>query len=179
MSTAMVLEGTRDYLQTQLTWTSKDIDVFPEPIPPPKVKQWYVTISDGGVVPGPDNSDYLQEKFSIIVGVWRRIRERPLDYLRNMLFLNDKYQPGIKTITDLERLMLQQLHHSHGLRNAINTQFALPNDTLGDIFVGPLMYQGRPPVTKEATPEAPNTPFIGHLLRFTGLLRTQRLSNMG
>jgi hypothetical protein len=178
MSFAMAREGVQDFLRDELSWDKTQCGVVFDALPHPKSKQWYVAIDVNAMEPGPSNSAYLKEEQTVDIGIWRRVSERPIDYLYNLLFRTDKYQATIKTIEQLEREVMTVLHFKPDVRNFINTQFSLPSDALGDVFTSPLTYLGKED-DRIVTPPESSIQFIGHRLRFKGLMRLQRISNMG
>jgi len=179
MSMGMALEGTRDYLRTQQSWTYKEIGIQFRNLPPAVAPQAYVALDDGGVSTQRSNDYFLRESLTITIGVWRRMSEYPKDVSGQLLIPSNIYQPLVKSLEDLERLVIDDLHTAHALTSAINTQFSLPDATLGDKYTGHLSYTGRTTNETLALPESPDVVFIGRRLRFQGLTRLQPVSGIG
>lgn len=178
MSMAFVLEGTRDYLRSQNTWTYEQIGIQFQTIPPNTARQWYIGMDDAGVESAIEKNYYLTETFSIEIGIWREHASIPRDRSGEMQLATDIYIAGIKTLNALERLVIAQLHGIYAVPAAINAQFTLPSIGSGGVFRLPLAYRGRTRNEKlEVADVQDSALWFGRRLLFRGLPRTQYINS--
>lgn len=176
MSMAMLLEGTRDYLREQMPLKATECDIQHDSIPPWPSGQFYVTLEDSGVAPGPDQSYYLKEIFSIDIGVWRRPGDIPKDRWGTFQFRDNQYLGSVQTLDRIERRIIELLHQKPAAMVALNEKFGLPSAEAGDNFSSFLRYRGRSGMQNKFPPEADGIMFIGRVLSFSGSMRLQKVT---
>lgn len=185
MSMALLLEGVRDYLRSQNElpngdqWGRQQVGIQFKSMPPATAGQFFLSLDDGGVDAPSNPSYYLKEIYTITIGVWRRMGTTPANRRGQQLLADDIYRDQITTLEDLERIAIKQLHEKPVVTQSVNDQFGLPSEALGDRFQGRLYYTGRSTNETTGLPDSPSEVFIGRKLRFRGMLRVQRIENMG
>jgi len=180
MSMGMVLEGVRDYLRTQHSWDKTNCGIQFGAVPIVTTSAFYVSLDDDGVTTTDPRNYHLTEEYAIEIGIWRRTGRLPEDYRGQLQLPDDIYIATAKTITDLERMVVGKLHKIEAARTSINTQFELPDATLGAAFNGHLTYVGRSKnETFAITGQRGTKTFAGRRLRLRGLRRIQRIDSMG
>ncbi len=186
MSMGPALEGTRDYLREHANIRNKPgaenkrVTIEFNLFPPPMASNWHIALDDGGIETGNQVNNELVEVLTLMVGIWKRPGGVAPDRQGNLMLETDLYQRQVSTIEQLERAIIKTLHENHAVDAYINTKFGLPVAGLGDAFGGRWVYRGRQKMESVALPDYQGSPvWIGRRLRFTGLKRTQRVSNMG
>lgn len=174
MSMAMALQGVRDLLRSTNQWDEKQCGLQENGIPPAICRSFYAGIDETSVTSANESNYYLGEAFAISVHVSRNVAWIPKDYQGNALLKSDPYLQSILTMDDLERKVILSLHDNWALTNIINDHWNLPNDNLGDVFIGSLSFIGRTK-TRDLIAEDGNngTAFKSRELRFRGLKRNQ------
>lgn len=180
-------------LQTIIDWLPTQDNEFREKInfgvefrgnPPPTAGAWYIAFDDGGVVQrGRPEDHWINEEYSIIVGLWRRQSEIPLDKLGNAYLESDQYRPQVKTLDAMERQTIGLFHQNWEFLEALNAELATRAAAVrGDNFNRVFIYQGR---TGNDTVTLPGEhanrsqdTFIGRRLRFKGIERCQYITNL-
>lgn len=187
---ALVIEYTVSWLRLKNNWAINQCGPQVDALPAMDAGPFYVAVDDAGVETGGEDSDYLKEIFTITIGIWRRPEHFSQRDRRGELKLpNDRYISGAYTLADLERLVLVHktvagvatkngLHGNWLFRQALNTNYGLPDATLGAEFTGCLTYRGRSRMEGVAIDNktvADPEPWLGYRLRFRGLSRTQKM----
>lgn len=176
---SLVLEGTRDYLKTQNSWDTTQCEIQDQGTPPAVAGEFFVALDDGGVETQGEDSELLREIQLIEISVWRRLGGYAPDKVGVMLLDTDIYRNTIETLSTLERKVVSQVHGDWALRVAINTQFGLPDATLGGEFTSSFRYKGRSRPERVVIPDAEDDVYLGYRLRFRGMLRNQYVDSIG
>ena len=140
-----------------------------------------MSIDDDGVTQLAGDSDsYLKERFKLVVGIWRRISETPVDLRGKEMLRDNPYQANATTLSDLERYVIRSLHKSRFVNQRINDEIGQDTEQFGEAhFILPLNYRGRS-TNEYFTPpgmDAKQGTWMGRRLRFSGLDRTQSIKN--
>jgi hypothetical protein len=189
MSMGMALYGLEAYLRQQYKWQPIQCGVQHRCLPPPRAGQFFVGIDDAGVEGGPAETNALTEVCNIEIGVWRRPGHlSQSDMIGKMKLPTDPYIAGVLTATKLERMVTIPtedqsslgLHQNYGAMNFINSLFGLPDAGLGDKFCEPLVFRGFSRFESVVIGEGKGAEaYYGRRLRFRGLKRIQKYSNIG
>ena len=186
MSMGILLDTILDWLPTQDMEFRRGINYGVEfrGSPPPTAKDWYIAFDDGGVVQrGRPEDHWINEEYSMIVGLWRRQSEVPMDRVGNMYLESDQYRPQAKSLDQMERQMLRIFHQNWDFLNALNAKLEPRDDAVrGDDFNRVFIYRGRSANETLTLPgehaNRSQDTFIGRRLRFSGIERTQYITNM-
>jgi len=173
----MALEGTRDYLQSENSWTDHQCNLQQNAVPPPVAPQFYIALDDGGIE-NDSVEHFLRETYTMVVGVWFRVGAYPEDARGFMQLKTDLYRATIDTLNSLERKVLQNTHHIWALVTAVNTQFSLPSAGDGDYFQSTWVYQGRSGNEITALPDQQGNAYLGRRMRFRGMRRIQLVDSI-
>lgn len=186
MSMAMLLEGVRDYLRTNNDppfgfdpASGKDhCGIQIDGMPPPTARSHYLALDESTVTGTNDSNYYHGETYEISAYVCRNILDKPRDRQNIELLKDDIYLASMQTLEKMEREVIVALHQNYALTTAINTQFSLPDATLGDVFLEVLRYRGRGRTTAVTVPDS-QAVFHRRELRFGGIKRNQRKGMAG
>jgi len=181
MSMSTALKALRDWMQTEsnITWgnppiaLNKDncfigIDAEPQHV----TGKFCIVIDDGGVDTTAPENYFHSETYTITIAVWRRITTYAEDRRgQTMLVPNDIYSTYAKSIEQLSRDVITNVHQSYTFLSYLNA--LVGTEETGDIYRSPLNYRGRG--TTSIMPLDDREAFLGRMLRFSGLLRVQRI----
>lgn len=150
--------------------------------PPPTASDWYIAIDFGGEsqTAGPQQY-FLREEYSLLIGIWRRQTEVPRDRLGRMNLRSDLYRPQATTIQAMSRSLIKNLHQQFWLPTEINLKLAT-DESYGNKVQSPLIYLGsgaNEPYTVDSLRTNDVETFIGRRMKFRGLMRSQKIEEMG
>lgn len=183
MTMALALEFTQEWFRDKYGWEWNECGVRFQAEPTFSTGQFFISIDDGGVEAGPEDTESLKEKLSLSVGVWRRREHLMNDQLGNLKLPEDHYLVGSKTLHKLERMIILNnqfgLHKNYSYMEALNDRYELPSSIHGAEFRFPWTYLGRGPMETQVLIDSSNREQIwyGYRLRFRGLSREQKLHN--
>lgn len=181
MTMALALEFTQEWFREKYGWKWNECGVQFQSIPAYSAGAFFVSIDDGGVEAGRDDTESLMEVLSINIGIWRRREHLMKDQLGNLKLPQDNYLVGAKTIHYLERQVILNkwhgLHKNYVFMTALNERYELPSPNHGANFHMPFVYRGRGSMETQTLSDSNGSEQIwyGYRLRFRGLAREQVL----
>lgn len=183
MSMGQALVTVRNHLRTNLTLDNAQCGIMIQVggglDPPTMAGELYVGVGDGGAQNQAGDNYHILERYFITVSVFRRGGQYPLDQKPQML---QRETTSIKSLEELERLVIKHIHNNWTLVNTYNTDLGAPHATLGDKAILPLFFQGRGPThiyAQENETASIANAYLRKDLRFGGFDRKQLIESMG
>ena len=179
MSVGQLLQTVRDHLRTQLTLDFKSCGVQLNGVPPSTAGEFYVAIDEDGTESVGGDDPVLNERYRIVISIMRRAGKYPKDRQGDLLLRETE---ALKSLEELERLVIKNIHAAWNLMATYNTNLGAPDATLGDTAILPLFCRGRGRTYTWTSPtEEPDMLYawLRKDVRFSGMNRKQRLESMG
>lgn len=140
MSIATLLVTVRDQLRSAMSLGVAECDVQPGCHPPPMAGELFIGIDDGGAVSFGGDEPWLGERYTVIIGVMRRMGTTPSDMTGDLL---QREAASVRSLEAAERKIKQVLHGKQLVRLAMNATGGLPSQEFGEQFIFPLFWRSQ------------------------------------
>ncbi len=151
-------------------------------LPPPTASDWYLAFDFAGESQTARPEDYfLREEYSITFGIWKRQTEIPRDRLGRLSLTQDLYRPQALTLHATNRKLVTTFHQKFWLPNYISEKINA-SESNGNVAISPLIYLGcgaNEQYTVDSMRSNDVETFIGRRCKFKGLMRIQKIEEMG